>query len=279
MSAPNRAALLNKTIKILKKHYQPVAPPADRSLLEHLLYACCLENSPYEAADEVFAKLQENYFDWNEVRVTTVAELSEVMSPLADPAEAAQRLKRTLQSVFEKHYSFDIDPLKKQNLGKAVKDLEAFAGATPFTVAYATQHALGGHAIPLNSGLFAVFVVLGVVTEAEANKQRIPGLERTIAKSKGVECSSLLHQLAVDYAANPHSTNVRAVLLEIAPDAKDRLPKRSSKTAKSKDEAAAGEEDTSSDGEAKRGARAKRSTTAAETKKSSTKRLTRKKPR
>ena len=49
MSASNRAAILTKVHKVLKKYYQPVAPPSDRGLLEHLLYACCLENSAHEA--------------------------------------------------------------------------------------------------------------------------------------------------------------------------------------------------------------------------------------
>ena len=54
MTAPNRAALLSKAHKVLKKHYQPVSPPSDRTVLEHLLYACCVENAGFEAADEAF---------------------------------------------------------------------------------------------------------------------------------------------------------------------------------------------------------------------------------
>ena len=116
MATTNRAALLTKTHKVLKKHYEPVSPPADRTLLEHILYACCLEGASYQAADDAFARLQESYFDWNEVRVTTVAELAEVMSPLPDATNAAQRLKGSLQTVFEAYYSFEIDDLKKQNI-------------------------------------------------------------------------------------------------------------------------------------------------------------------
>ena len=48
----NRAALLTKLHKVLKKHYKPVSPPKDRTVLEHLLYACCLENARPEAADD-----------------------------------------------------------------------------------------------------------------------------------------------------------------------------------------------------------------------------------
>lgn len=229
MTGSNRQALIVKTHKVLRKHYEPVTPPADRPLLEHLLYACCLENGRFEQVDEVFAKLEQSYYGWNEVRVTTIAELSEVMAMLPDAPEAARRLKRVLQSVFESHYSFDLEFLKKQNLGKAVEQLEKFTGVTPFAVAYVTQHALGGHAIPLNPSVFEILQLIGVITEAEAAKRRVPGMERAIPKNKGVEFSSLLHQLGVDYAATPHSPRVRALLLEITPDAKDRLPKRTTK--------------------------------------------------
>jgi len=138
-----------------------VAPPTDRPLLEHLLYACCLENARHETVDEVFAKLEQNYFDWNEVRVTTVAELAEVLSVLPDAADAARRLKRTLQGVFEGHYSFDLEFLRKQNLGKAIQELEKLSGVTRFALAYVTQTALGGHSIPVNQGAFAALQVLG----------------------------------------------------------------------------------------------------------------------
>jgi endonuclease III len=229
MAIPNRAAKITKAHKVLKKHYQPASAPTDRTLFEHLLYASCLENAPYEKADEAFARLQQLYFDWNEVRVTTISELAEVVAGLPNSATAATRLKRTLQSVFEAHYSFDLESLKKQNIGKAVKQLEGYQGVTPFAVSYVTQHALGGHAIPVDEGALKSLLVLGVIDEAEAKKNIVPGMERAVSKSKGIEFGSLLHQVGADFHASPHSTKVRAILLEIDPEAKDRFPKRGKK--------------------------------------------------
>jgi len=77
MSAKNRADLIVKLYKAVKKDFQPITPPSNRTVIDHAIYACCLENSTAEEADESLAKLQENYFDWNEVRVTT-----EFVSPL-----------------------------------------------------------------------------------------------------------------------------------------------------------------------------------------------------
>jgi endonuclease III len=222
----NRSAIISKVYKVLKKHYKPVAPPADRTALEHLLYGCLLENARVELADEAFAKLKELYFDWNEIRVTTVTELAEGMSGIPDSAAAAQRVKRSLQSIFESNYSFDIELLKKQNLGKAEKDLERVNGATPFVRAYVTQHALGGHSIPVSKGAIDVLYSVGVINDSEADKGIVPGLERAIPKNKGVEFASLLQQVGADLLASPGSSKLKSVLAEIDPAFKDRLAER-----------------------------------------------------
>ena len=222
----NRAALISKIYKVLKKHYKPIAPPAERSALEHLLYASVLENARYDAADEAFARLKELYFDWNEIRVTTVTELSEGMTGIPDPADAAQRVKKALQSIFEGSYSFDLEALKKQNLGKAEKDLEKIAGTTPFVRAYFAQNALGGHNIPTSKGSLEVLHALGLINDNEADKGQVPGLERAIPKNKGVEFASLLQQLGVDFLASPGSSKLKAILAEVDPNYKDRLAAR-----------------------------------------------------
>jgi endonuclease-3 len=229
MAARSRSSLIAKLNKVLKAHYKPVEANGDRPLLEHMLFACCLENAPYQRAEKTFQSLATSFFDWNEVRVSTVKELSEAMRDLPDPAAAAANLKRVLQTVFESTYSFDLETVKKQNIGAGIKKLAKMEGASPFVVAYATQHGLGGHYIPLDRGALEVLYIVGIGTEAERDSGAVAGLERAIPKNKGVVFGSLLHQLAAEFIANPHSTNVRNLLLSINPDAKNRFPKRGQK--------------------------------------------------
>ncbi|MCI0332986.1 MAG: hypothetical protein L0228_07160, partial [Planctomycetes bacterium] len=113
MATPNRSALIGRTLKVLRKHFKPVAPAKDRTLFEHLLFACLLEDSPQEAAEQTFATLKQDYFGWNEVRVSTIRELTDALKPLVNPADSAARLKQTLHSVFESVYEFDIEAMKK----------------------------------------------------------------------------------------------------------------------------------------------------------------------
>ncbi|MCY2973598.1 MAG: hypothetical protein NTW52_02905 [Planctomycetota bacterium] len=215
MASSNRADRFDHLYKSLRKHYKPIVDPSDRRVLDCLLYACCLEDASHEAADEAFAKLQQTYFDANEIRVTTVAELSESLTSLPKAAAAAGRLKKSLQSLFEARYSFDIDDLKKANLGKAVEEVAAWEGTSKFVMGYVTQHAFGGHSIPVDNQILSVCVALELLTSTEANKGVLPGIERAIPKNKGLEFASLLHQFAVEYTADFHHPVVNAIFKEM----------------------------------------------------------------
>lgn len=229
MPAKNRADLINKLHKVAKKEYSFIATPSNRTVLEHMIYGAVLEDSTFEAADEAFATLQENFYDWNEVRVTTRNELAELMKMVSDPLAAGSRVKKSLHGVFEKYYQFDLEFLKKENLSKAVQSMQTFTGVTPFTISYTAQNGFSGHSIPIDKSLMNLMYAIGAVSEKELAEQKIPGLERTIPKAKGIEFSVLVHQLAVAFTSAPFSSNVRNIILKVAPDAKERFPKRGAK--------------------------------------------------
>ena len=220
MTAKNRATLIGKLHTALKKHFKPAPPSPGRPLMEHVLYASLLEDTPTDLADEGFAKCEQDFFDWNEVRVTTVTELAEVLSRLPSPTDASIRLKRNLQSMFEAFYNFDIDYLKKENLGKAVAKFEAMPGMSPFVLSYLVQHGLGGHAIPIDKSAMKLMWLTGIVSDTEAESGKVPGLERTIPKNRSIEFSSLLHQAGVAFQHNSKDKAVWDVLLSVNKDAK-----------------------------------------------------------
>ena len=221
----NRAAKYEQLYKSLKKHFKPLPEVGERTVLEHLIYACCLEDARADQADEAFAKLQQAYFDWNEVRVTTVIELGEALNSLPNPTQAGHRIKRCLQSLFEARYQYDIEDMKKANLGKATDELTAWKGVSPFILNYVSQHALGGHAIPADTMTLDCLVQAEIITEAEADKKSLPGIERAITKTKGGEFASLLHQFAVEFHQNAKSPSALSVFkdLGVTPKAKPKI--------------------------------------------------------
>ncbi len=232
----NRAAKYEQLHKSLKKHFKALPEPGERNVLEHLIYACCLEDARSEQADEAFAKLQQAYFDWNEVRVTTVVELGEALSSLPNATQAGHRIKRCLQSLFEARYQYDIDDMKKANLSKATEEISAWKGITPFVLNYVSQNALGGHAIPADSLTLEIMVQCEILAQAEADKKSLPGVERAIPKNKGFEFASLLHQFAVEFHQTPKNAAVVAVFKDLGVSPKTKAvekpaPKKDTKAA------------------------------------------------
>ena len=223
---PNRQQLVAKMHKVLRSHYKPVAPNVSRPVLEQVLFACCLENAPYDVAQKAVDRLLKGYFDLNEVRVTTVAELAETLHDLPDPAHAALALRRVLQGVFESTYNFSLENAKKHSLAHGLKTLEHLHGIPPFVVHYVASTALGGHFVPLDLGALSALYLSGIVSKEEYDAGRAAGLERFVPKKAGAEFSSLLHQFGVEVLRNLHGATVKKVLQAINPAAKDRFPKR-----------------------------------------------------
>ncbi len=238
MSAAKRASLIKKTHTVLKKHFPKVQLPVkDRPILEQLLYACCLQNATPDQATEAFSKLQTRYVSWNEVRVTTNSELMEVMSCLPQAADAAHHLRRILFKVFETHFTFDLSFMAKEGLSKSTATISGYyKEIPPFVVSYTVQNGLGGHSIPLNDGALDVLEILEIVSPKNRQQRKVPGLERTIAKNKGVEFGALLHMLGTQLAADPYNKKTHDILLQINKDCADNLPVKPSKKSASKDE-------------------------------------------
>ena len=110
----NKQRLLNQLFAVAKK---TIGPDEEvRPVLQQFVYALCREGATREQADEAYRFLCERFFDWNEVRVSSVRELEEAFSDMAESEARAQRLVSFLQEVFEIHFSFDLDKLQKEGL-------------------------------------------------------------------------------------------------------------------------------------------------------------------
>jgi endonuclease-3 len=198
----NKQRLLTHLFTTLKKRYEP-AEPEDRPVLEQFLYALCREGATREQADRAFRNLQEHFFDWNEVRVSSVREVEEALGDIPDAENRANRLINFLQEVFETTFSFDLEGLHKKGLKQAAKQLSRFQAASDYTVAWVVQHSLGGHAIPLDEPTIRGLRRYGLIDEDQRDLETIrASLEHLIPKSRGhlfVElASAIAHDASED---------------------------------------------------------------------------------
>ncbi len=223
MSSSNRATKFKSLQKFLQKRYKHAPQTQLRKVLEHLVYAACLENATFEQADNAFSVLEHHYIDWNEIRVSTANELAYTFPHLPDAVAAGDRVRKSLQAVFETTYMFDLEDLKKKSLSQAVEYLESLGVCSRFMIDYTAHNALGGHVIPVDESAMRVFRLLGLAQVSKDNtREEVGGLERAITKHDGHEFASLLHLFAVEFYKGKDLEELQQILKPIDPQAMQR---------------------------------------------------------
>lgn len=201
MATQSKAQFLTDVHTILKKHYKPKADRVATRLtvLEAIVYGVCHEDATREQANQALAHFKDDFFDWNEVRVSSLEEIQAAMTGLSHSEDRAYRVRRFLRQLFEKTYGFTLEALAKKPLKESVKVLQEYdALKSDYVLATVIQLSLGGHAIPVDESARRALERLGVA-EPETDAATLRGLlERAVPKNRGLEFGDLIEELAHD---------------------------------------------------------------------------------
>jgi hypothetical protein len=198
----DKPKILSKVLRQLKKEFGGLPKRPATSVLETVLFGVCLENATYEQAQTAFDRLRNDFFDWNEIRVSTITELLPVFDGLPEPEKKAHRIRALLYYVFDHQYSYDFESLKKKPLDLAQKQLSKIKHMTPFLRHYLLQLAMGTHTIPCDNRMLDVSVFLGLLPYGANTEDAAEGLKALVRKADGTELFWLLKNLSASTKAN-----------------------------------------------------------------------------
>ena len=224
MAALTKNQKIEALAKLVQKRSRGVglSTPPQRSVLETLMYAALLENATFDKADIAYTILENDYIDWNEIRVCSVRELADTLTDLPRPEAAAERVRKALQGVFEKTYAFDLEDLRKKGkaLAEHIKFLESIPAGSPYMIQYTAQVALDGHLIPFDEASLRIMRRLGLSQLSSDGTQEIcVGLDRVILKNRSLTFAAQLHHFAASYYDVPDSPELLSQLSAIDPEA------------------------------------------------------------
>lgn len=215
----NKQRVLNQLFSTLGKGKHDAET---RPVLEQFIYGICREGVTNDIANEAFRNLQERFFDWNEVRVSSTRELAEVMSFLPDSEQRAQRIVDFLQEVFETTFSFDLEWLHKKGVKQAAKQLSRFQGANDFIIASVTQNSLGGHAIPLDPPTLRTLKRLGIVEQDQEDGETLrASLEHQIPKARGAGFCEIISIIAHEHCEEIEPNCPTCPMAKVCPTAQE----------------------------------------------------------
>lgn len=117
----------------------------------HIILSQLMRFAPDGPAAAGFRRIRESTVDVNELRVTTIAELIDMLGPDFPQARlAAEAVLRALNAVFNRCHHLDLGFLQNMAKREAREWLDSLDGMTPFSAAVVVMRALGHHAVPID---------------------------------------------------------------------------------------------------------------------------------
>jgi endonuclease-3 len=194
----DKLTLGKKLMAHLKRRYHVPLPKQDRPVLETLIFAIFLENNSVEQAQENYDQLLAAFHDLNEIRVSSISELMQAFDGPSDAHWRAHRIRGVLQYVFEKHFEFAFEALRRKTLELAAKQLGKIRDLSPFVRNYTLNASLGTHVVPMDRLMTNAAVWLGLVNPGETPEQAAETLKSSVRKADVAAFCHELRCLAVD---------------------------------------------------------------------------------
>jgi len=163
--------------------------------IEALISGIVGEHCTEAATTRAMKGFRETFVDWNDLRVSRVEEIVEVLrEDNTTSRTAAFSLITALRAIFDEYHTLSLLPLKKIGKRPAKQALESLEGVGHFVVSYCMLTALQGHAIPLTETM-ASYLRQNEVVDPAADAHDIEGfLTRQVAAKNAYEFYSLLRQ-------------------------------------------------------------------------------------
>ena len=196
--ASEKQQACKKLMALLHKEYGRSVPKFSMPVLETMLFAACLEDNSWDAAIQGFDRLNKLYFDLNEVRVSSVAEIEETLSGMRNGDWAGLRIRSVLRFVFESTYTYDYEKLKRLTQDSSQKRLKKVDNMSPFIRNFTVQHSLGGYLVCLDTLSARAVTHLGIVPPGLTEEQAGEFLKSGLKKAETFAFTCALRCLATD---------------------------------------------------------------------------------
>ncbi len=167
------AQRLKKLYRGLKRTHSKVEKTTYEDPVEALICGIIHERMNESAAHKAIREIRAAFVDWNDLRVSRVEEIVEVLGgDTASSRSTALALTSVLRDVFDEYHRISLQPLLKLGKRPAKQGIEKLEGVSRFVVNYCMLTSLRAHAVPLTGGMVEYLKRNGIV-ETDANEEDV----------------------------------------------------------------------------------------------------------
>jgi len=194
-NSKEHAQRLQRLYRELKRAHPEVERTIYDDPVEALICGIISERMSEAAAQKAFRDITKSFVDWNDLRVSRVEEVAEVLGRHGASSRAtACALTAALRGIFDEHHRISLQTLKKLGKRPARQDLERIEGVSRFVINYCLLTALEAHAIPVTEQMIDYLKRNGFI-DANADEEDLEGfLTRCVAAKDAYEFYALLRR-------------------------------------------------------------------------------------
>lgn len=193
--------LINDIVDALEKKLGKPTSSVERPLLPVVVKAILAVDSTEKKVDTAYARIEEEYVDWNEVRVTLPRDLAACIRGVGDELAKAEALGAVLSKVFADRHELYLDFLADMQNETLIAYLEAIHDMSRLYQQAILVGALGHGALLIGAGALRVLKRVGVVPRQTKADEAFEILSAVVAKRRLLSFSVLIAQVATDFCS------------------------------------------------------------------------------
>lgn len=183
--------------KLRQSVAEPKIPEVDdpmRRLAIAILGMECGDAEAARAIDRIFTTM----VDWNEVRVSSAAQVYRAMGDrIPQGMDRARQMLEALQAIYEREHRVSLDRLHGIGRREARDYLEALEGVDEYTAASVMLWSFGGHAIPVSDKLLNSLREAELVHPTATRAEVQAFLERNINSAQAKEFTVIMRSFTM----------------------------------------------------------------------------------
>jgi len=172
--------------------------------IELLIIAVLSQEASVARAEKALRVLRENLVDYNELRVSSPAEITaSIHEHIPRPVQRAKAMIGLLNAIYRTQYGVSLDGLSGRGVREIRGFLERLNGITPYVVAFMMLYGLGGHAIPVNDPTLDMLRREGLVNPESDVAEVQAFLERHVSAAEARDVARGLEAWAASSRTRP----------------------------------------------------------------------------
>ncbi len=185
--------------KALRKKFGASSAYAKKDPADHIVFSMLLSDTTPEKAQKAFAALKSAYVDWNEVRVTSIREISSLIGSKGCAPKRSESIKAFLQRLYLDTNMVSMQPVRKMSTKRAKEYVEETTGLPSEQVATILLEAFDIPVVPINKQIKYALVRLGLVKMGSTPRQVQKMFLRLASKGKAATAYRVLHILSTEH--------------------------------------------------------------------------------